>query len=766
MTKSAILLLCFASASFGQVPMASTRVREGAVTGLTAGLTAIDVGARAATNGYISASAASNYVNSAANAYVARFLPGLISQYTYPFTTNSVTFADDTTTTFGRLYATRIHTDEIISTGVVETRGTNVFETAFLWRTSSISNLLANDVAASWRTDIGALDAGSAEFPGASTTLRTPQVRADVLTSTSGSGGAIYAGTNMLSFAGDVYVDAGAEQFDKYRRPILVRDPVSGDSWYDPAYVTHDGRFVPRTTPFESRAFPLLGSTGYHALSATATNRVPLFGTGPPGMSSYSVASGFADMATTNGSYLLKTTLLPSAQAGLTFWVLMPSDPWDWPELPPFPELPPVVTPWATPPLPPLTPYPVPAPRPPSDPVAEPPDPWPATFYPANTRTNATLGTLNSNPVTFGTIYANQSDELSSDARTRAALSYCASPAAAFYGAGATAFAPFMTLSTTNFYDGVRLAGPVDVVIDVVPERYGPSTDQLSFSAQSTMTVSFERQLYRCDRVGSFGTPWGLTKISQTFTVRSYKQASGPSGWWMLDPGYMAWTGGYSVSQLDVSAVVEVSIAESDLPTNLFPRARSPVLAARGVGDAPVLFYQSGDVAYGFDSYGSTYQIVFGPDTLSYPFVSLVLTDSGTSLYDPGVPDYLARQFIYEDAGGVRTARSLTWQYTTGNWILWRDKTALYAQRVGEPSLRFLRNYDDLTVPVLDVSNDERPFVVDSTGSPGESGFGNPAVEILFTTSLAEEIAAVVPVRNATTGAASYTVTVKKRRPQ
>lgn len=765
MTKQiAILCLC-ASSCFGQ--LVTTRVNERAIAGLTSALDTLESSAVLLTNSYVREDTMLSYVSNKANTYVSQFLPSLITYYTYPFTTDGVVFADDTTQTFGRLAAQSIDTDELDVDKNISTSGTADFDDAYLWNTYSISNLLSDTVSSSWNTQIGNLSTTSAEFSGDLTELDASSVRATSVVAPDGYGDAMSTGTNTLLFTGDVFITVDTPILDHYRNPILVKDPVSGNTWYDPAFVRPDGMQVSLASAVELRSFPrALGTNaGYSILDSVSTNRVPLFSYGPPGVTA-PTGTGFTTVLHDTWDTLRSAYAIPAASAGLPFYILTAIGPSiEFPLFPSyseFPDLPPLVPLWVAPDLPDIISYPAPSPALP-EPVPSPT--YSGLFYDYNVYQDpsVTLDTL-STPLTYSDVFDMFYDPDIPDAHevaTRAAVEYCHDMAVSWYGSGPSIGTTDVPLDKEIVKNGFLIYPAATVLVGIT---------RTSGDLSGSIEAIYERQMYGCAWVSSVGTPMRIVKISQTFGIRTSKYAEGPGAWWNVFWNVVAYKGSYTKSGIGsygygdgyMGNIVETDIGEGDLPSNRVYSARASARAT-----APEIFYASGDTAYAFDNYGSTYRVVYDSTMASGVYVTYYVVDSGTSIYDLGVPDYLARQFIYEDLGdGVRTARSLERHYQSGNWTLWQDRTALYAQRTGSPSLRFLRHYDGIDTPVMDVSNDAFPFVVDLQGSPGESGFGSDAVEYLFTTSLAEEVASVVPSRDATTGVASYAVTVRKRRPQ
>ena len=320
---------------------------------------------------------------------------------------------------------------------------------------------------------------------------------------------------------------------------------------------------------------------------------------------------------------------------------------------------------------------------------------------------------------------------------------------------GEIPFAPEPMLPATNkvYYSGYLIHPPADEVTGVSYDLG---------SGYRGETKAWARVAYYVKRGDSPTAFSGVTRVSQPFTTRALKSADTSiykfavfGGWDMIAAHgtlreYTTITGVPTESECglsDVGMPLEYAGVMTTAPT------------------AGGIFYESGDLLYGFASFGTTYRVVHRSlpyeDTLRF-----IIESEGTSLFDPGVPEWLARQYIYEEIGTNRVPREIESLYTSGEHTIWRERTAVYYSKRDDPTLRFIRHIDSVAVPAVDLSNPDHPFIVDDRGGAGESGFGNPDVERMLWSDQADAVSSVTATRDATTGAVTYTVRRRKRRPQ
>jgi hypothetical protein len=253
-------------------------------------------------------------------------------------------------------------------------------------------------------------------------------------------------------------------------------------------------------------------------------------------------------------------------------------------------------------------------------------------------------------------------------------------------------------------------------------------------------------------------------RVYQNVTTRH-----GATGYYGIYVGQFLWFACRADEYAGVSYIGPVVASAVEWGSSNLPPFTVSSRAPMTVANNMATFYESGDALYSMESFGTTYRNAFNPHaTGGDPLVVYDRVDFGTSVYDPGIPDYLARQFVYEPLGdGARVARGLELIDTHGTSLrLFRDRTRLYAQRVGTPYLQFIRHYDGADDVVLDVSSANHMFVVDGKGSPGESGFGDSEVATLMSSNQADAVDRVEALRDEATGRVKYRVYRKKRYPQ
>ena len=310
--------------------------------------------------------------------------------------------------------------------------------------------------------------------------------------------------------------------------------------------------------------------------------------------------------------------------------------------------------------------------------------------------------------------------------------------------------APDSMLEATNkvYYSGYLIHPPADEVTGVTYSRWS------GFRGESKTWVRVAYYVKRGDSPSAFS---GVTRVSQSFTTGASKWA----GVTIFDLVAIAAHGGErrsTVVPFGGPHAVECGLSDVGMPLE-YAGVMTTAQPAGGI------FYETGDLLYGFASFGTTYRVVHrslpSEDTLRF-----VIETEGTSLFDPGVPEWLARQYIYEEIGTDRVPREIESLYTSGEHTIWRERTAVYYSRRDDPTLRFIRHIDTVADPAVDLSNPDHPFIVDAKGGAGESGFGNPDVERMMWSDQADAVSSVTATRDATTGAVTYTVRRRKRRPQ
>jgi len=718
---------------------AGTIMSERQVAGLTAGLDTINDTMGSLTGNYASVEYTGTYCTNFIHNYIYGFLPAVLHTYTYPFHTNELTFAEGTTLTFDKVVTPHIIINDDLMAVSIKTTGTNHVSTGFYNGTYNIDNLNVDTMTWSGDVNAGTVTASSVVLSGH--TLQSTGVTVNVLGS---SGGVTYT-TNDVVITGDVYIQAGGASANVYRNPLLQYDSGTGEYWYNPMYAMPSGDgsvLVTAAYPVEYRAYPLSPASGVHSLLSGWYVGSFLSGTGPRTMVPYPDTGGMVGTVVMSnaGPYLLSAYLLPAVDASTPFRIAIQPDPWVANSMPGWPgltDVPPWDPPYLLPPAGSST----------TTQPGQPREEKDAKFYgrPYNSQGADDNGSeVLSEPGTIPT-WGTYLDTYGYDG----AYTQVKGEADAWYGQGAQGSGPFKGPSYDYEYTGLRVRGPIDILIGVAPSVY-------SSGSYSAVTRTYERQMFTCYRVSASGSYLGLEKHYQQFTVTESKQVdySHPFTFsYVLQPG---WVGSHYKTQTILTSPQSVACAESELPSG-----------ARAIGDIPELFCFIGDTGYGFNNYGSTYRMGYSTNTVAEEYATVYLVTNGTSIYAPGVPDYLAQQFIYEPVGGTnRVSREMEALYSAGGWVLWQERSALYVQRYGSPVLKFLRHYDGSDIPAMDVSNTNFPFVVDSRGSPGESGFGNPDVAMLMITSQAEEVGSVTVTRDESTDAVSYTVYVKKRRPQ
>lgn len=719
-------------------PLATTRISERQVRGLTADLDTLNAAMGSITNGYVSQAYAGQFATNFTENYVMSFLPGLMYTYTYAFRTNELKFADGTLTTFGSIVTPGLHVYNDVHAASLRTTDTNYVGVGFYAGTYNLDTAKVSSAALYGDVAVSNMFSRTLNMAGS-----TVQSTGTVATTLSEGGGFMYT-TNNVAITGDVYIRSRASSRDVYRHPILYCDTGSGGNWYNPLYAVPSGSgsvLVTDSLPVEYRVAPVSPAAGYHSILSVWGPESPVFGTGPHSMFMYPPASGRGMVDTDAGSagpYLLEAYLLPAVDASIGFLIGMRHDPWVAPPMPPWPDLPDPEEPWIPPPLPTL-----------STPSVH-GKPKPGTARKSHTAlfydTTDDVGSMNVEaPPTVNT--AGWYEDTYGPSAWGA---QAATDARNWWEPGVTSGAhPWIgPTDYFNYHWEKRVFGPKDVLTDV---KISPQ----AVFGNETVTTTYERQLFTCWRKSTLGSYFGLTKYSQKVTITESKQVSMNFLYtfgWAVRP---AWAGSHIRSQA-VGPVVETSVTEQDLPAG-----------ARGVGGTAEMFHFIGDTAYASNDSGATYRTGFSTNTVDEEYLTLYLVTNGTSLYNPGVPDYLARQWIYEPVGGTnRAPRDMEMLYASGDWLLWRERNLLFVQKSGESVLRFLRTYDGNDTPALDISNTNFPFVVDSVGNPGESGFGNPAVAVIMSTSHAEELVSVDAERDEDTSAVSYTVYVRKRRPR
>jgi hypothetical protein len=747
--------LCIALALLAASPAfaaeADIRVHERSVAGLSAALDGIDSAASNAVAAMVSTAQVAQRVTDFANAFVAGFLPGLFWTYSYPFTTNGIVFADGTEQVFDVLRVGHVAVEDalhvrgtLVSTGAVSAADAN------LWRTAAIGSLSADKAEASWGLAAGTVSAGEAVFRG--------PVTAGVASASSvvplDGPGALLVSTSDVDFTGDVYVESsatsefGAEDVDK---PVLLQDTLAGSVKYNPVFVDPDGDGAAHVSlllyPVEmtmrahggggfGRAASRAGYVSAHGLRRAMTALAP------GGVAHTARSAAF--------QYRLGAYALPVGAAHVLATTLIPLPPYPLPPWPEFPDVPDPVPPVDPPPLPPFDPPTIPAFPP--EPVypSIPPKSHMFFYKPWDSKSVSVPAPFSS--VTWYDLAGTHPDDDEKGAAFREAKATVAE-----YLEGVPS-APESMLQATNkvYYLGYLISPPADEVTGVSYDLG---------SSYRIETKTWARVAYYVKRGDSPTAFSGVTRVSQSFTTKASKQAGTTIFWvalfgWMVE-GWRAAAFGSTTTSTEIGgAPTESECGLSDVGMPL-EYAGVMTMAAPAGG----IFYETGDLLYGFASFGTTYRVVHRSlpyeDTLRF-----VIESEGTSLFDPGVPEWLARQYIYEEIGTNRVPREIESLYTSGEHTIWRERTAVYYSKRDDPTLRFIRHIDTVAVPAVDLSNPDHPFIVDDKGGAGESGFGNPDVERMLWSDQADAVSSVTATRDATTGAVTYTVRRSKRRPQ
>lgn len=746
--------LCIALALLAASPAfaaeADIRVHERSVAGLSAALDGIDSAASNAVAAMVSTAQVAQRVTDFANAFVAGFLPGLFWTYSYPFTTNGVVFADGTEQVFDVLRVGHVVVEDalhvrgtLVSTGAVSAADAN------LWRTAAIGSLSADKVEASWGLAAGTVSAGEAVFRG--------PVTAGVASASSivplDGPGALLVSTSDVDFTGDVYVESsatseyGAEDVDK---PVLLQDTLAGSVKYNPVFVNPDGDGAAHVSlllyPVEmtmrahggggfGRAASRAGYVSAHGLRRATTALAP-------GGSAHTTRSAAFQ-------YRLDAYALPVGAAHVPATTLIPLSPYPLPPWPEFPDVPDPVLPVGPPPLPPFDPPTIPA---------FPPEPvYPSTpprkhmfFYQPGDRERVRI------PATFPTWYdlggANPTDD------EEVAACNAARALVQEHMAGGLPSAPDPMVPATNkvYYSGNLIHPPTDEVT---------GASYVLMPSIKGETKMWARVAYYVKSGVSPTAFSGVTRVSQRFTTSASKWGHTTIFYlfcygWQRGAGFVAFGDERMSTEISLGAptVSECGLSDVGMPLE-YAGVMTTASPAGGI------FYATGDLLYGFASFGTTYRVVHrslpSEDTLRF-----VIETEGTSLFDPGIPEWLARQYIYEEIGTTRVPREIESLYTSGEHTIWRERTAVYYSRRDDPTLRFIRHIDTVADPAVDLSNPDHPFIVDDKGGAGESGFGNPDVERMLWSDQADAVSSVTTTRDATTGAVTYTVRRRKRRPQ
>lgn len=858
---SAILMFACLVAR-GQV---DTRVHETQVRGLSSALDALSDEAVALTNQFVGGPAVNAYASNAVSTYVSGFLPGLVGTYTFPFTTNApLTFSDDTALTFGSLSASNVVANKAYVAGAASSDLIDS-EYAFLRGVRALTNLVSSSVLASGSIDSSRVVAGTLTVPA----VGVSTAAVGTITSASGTQGVVVAGTNSLSFTGDVFVVDPGSADSRTRRHVVVHDAAAGGIWYDPAVAVADESsvLVSRASPLGLAAFPQAGSTGYQGV-AGRTGFSPVFGGGPVAMSALPSSTSFASTRQQPGPYRLLVDQLPAVDAYQTASIMLRASPLD--PQPPI-DIPPLPPPWEMPPLPPLldvhevnvyvydgdlgsplfggkpffswlvpegetgafvcplrvavlaaggssatfdvTTRPadvdafvvvtnglqlyvsgieesfdvdvvvhVPPPTvfipmadaPPPYWRRSPPDPYVYWFYSSAPPIEETeIMRHDWSEFRYEDEHGWGYDMEAIEATLDAVISNTP-PVVEIDG---TLELPYLSKKAAFYGPHDRLVG-----IDIWRDRN--TTGFRSNHWEVCVDAHYVRELF-FQGAGRAGGPVSLDSATGGHHVRgAFYQGVGIAirvyqdvmtqhrvdGFIGIDSGggglpfASIATNSAGVSYIGPIVTSAVEWGSSNLPP-FTVSSRAPMTAANNMDS----FYESGDALYSMESFGTTYRNAFNPHATGYdPLIVYDRVDFGTSVYDPGIPDYLARQFVYEPlGGGARVARDLKLIDTYGNSLrLFRDRTRLYVQRVDTPYLQFIRHYDGAGDVVLDVSSANHMFVVDGKGSPGESGFGDSGVAMLMSSNQADAVERVEALRDEATGCVKYRVYRRKRYPQ
>lgn len=354
-------------------------------------------------------------------------------------------------------------------------------------------------------------------------------------------------------------------------------------------------------------------------------------------------------------------------------------------------------------------------------------------------------------PLTWGDLLPSPPD----DEDIGAAFRWAQAQVDAFLEEIPSAPAPMLPATNKVYYSGYLIHPPADEVTGVSYEVW---------SDYRIETKAWARVAYYVKRMDSPTAFSGVTRVSQPFTTRAVKTADTTILTFALFGGgdKIAASGtmweSTTIPFTGVPTESECGLSDVGMPLE-YAGAMTTAPTAGGI------FYETGDLLYGFASFGTTYRVVHrslpSEDTLRF-----VIESEGTSLFDPGVPEWLARQYIYEEIGTDRVPREIESLYTSGEHTIWRERTAVYYSKRDDPTLRFIRHIDTVADPAVDLSNPDHPFIVDDKGGAGESGFGNPDVERMMWSDQADAVSSVTATRDATTGAVTYTVRRRKRRPQ
>lgn len=532
MNKAIYILTLFVSVSFGQ-NMATIRVREQSIPGLTQGLDALDssmnsITGRYATAGYVY-SYGSNYISS----YVLGFLPGLIGAYTYPFRTNELSFSRGTTMRLSGVRTAHLTTD-LADVASLTSTGTVTAATSFLQGTYGLDNLTAADLTLSSGVDMEDVVADSIHSPLA--TLRSTNVTAETLSPHIEN---IMVTAEDLILTGDMYIQGRKSSGDKYKFPILQLGSDTGAVWYNPQYAlpfSTNGAYLTGTRATEFRVTPEAPATGFHTVAVEDTVPLPLFGTGPRAGAAHGPRGSVRVMIPTNaGPYTLSAYLLPAVDASLAFKLYRPSR-WDPEERPPFPPLPPLIEPDPPPPLPP-----------------SPPSTSPGTDY------YSSVATSDTKTMRF----------YGADDRGWVAGSVAGFIVTGDEGEVATAMAqarawigdPPIDSSIPKpptkevEYTGVLVGAPKDHLQDI----------STSLAGGIHTTAVYKREAYTM-RKGS--VYFGIYKHEQSIVVRSYRNGGVTWGVMLGSVGSVAWNGYYGRGIIEVGPVTVKNLSPWEVPNS------------------------------------------------------------------------------------------------------------------------------------------------------------------------------------------------------
>lgn len=771
----------------------TTRIHEKSVPMLSSRLTALDQDMSSITGRYASIDYVGTYSTNYIMDYVAGFLPGIIGAYTYVFQTNELVFADRTTLSMPRLSTKYMCAGEVFadSLRVLEDASASV---AFLQGRNSVGSLNVDGLTVLGGGEMESLRV--TDLLHVSGRLSATGAVAGVLTS---------VGTVMLTpkdvvITGDVFLRTPpppSPTADLYKFPIMVYESLNEGLWADHRFAISGPTGKVTMTGNTALEFRVRSqsSAGYHTIVDGTGIALPLFGTGHRASMVYAGGGGPATMAPTlvdgtTGPLSVFAFALPAVSSPLAFRILKTPPDFELPPLPEFPPLPDKIE--LLPPFGPvdatisITPY-YPRERPRSI-IKMFSTPPPEKFsYPSVL--------LDYSEAFYAWHVWN--DEAAHTAAIAGVLSQGETWAAAIAPVG---IVPYTEPTLDYFCEGTVIS-PGRLKLMSVTNTPGEH--------QSIDT----RGVWRWE--AKVAGPHGIRsywQIIETVEVCGYgTEAVNPGWWWWLDdwgecpypteppPGggpeevYVYGSGQHFKTDTPLERG-RVWVTETWYPDLLDFLETGP-----GGPYNRDLIHTSGDLVYAVSAYppdyGSTFKVIPG-DIGEDPVLELV--SQGSSLQDPGIPEFLAQQYLYTTlSGGVRVPKVLYQPSFSGSGgvimslgaapmdagaapmdagsllgpevDVWRSisetESEVFVRHAGSPCFEFLRYFPEGPSFHVDLCNVDKISLIDSRGTPGEAGYPDEHTALLFSTSLAEEIVEVEPRRDAESDPVRYIIYTRKRYP-